>query len=154
MADVKERPDVARPATYDADFYAWSFAQADLVRMRRFSELDLTNLVEEIEDMGNEVRFKLELSYRLLISHLLKHVHQPSHRSRSWLLTITRERANIERVESKNPTLKAKADEIVGEMYGYGRKEASVETGLPLENFPADCPFTIAQLRDDEFLPD
>lgn len=155
MADVKERPTAASaPAGYDEDFHAWAFAQADLVRERRFSELDLPNLVEELESMGNEVRFKLESSYRLLISHLLKHAYQPSRRSRSWLLTITRERGNIERIEAKNPSLRSKAAEIVQEIYRYGRKEASVGTDLPLDAFPAECPFTLDQLRDDEFLPD
>ena len=153
MAHVKERTAEAT-ADYESDFHHWAFAQAELVRQRRFSELDLANVVEELESMGNEVRFKLESSYRLLISHLLKHEFQPSRRSRSWLLTITRERASIERTEGKNPSLRRKAGEIVQEMYRYGRKEAAVETGLPLETFPPECPFTLAQLRDDEFLPE
>lgn len=155
MADVKERPKVVSTNDgYDDDAFAWSFAQAKLVREKRYSEIDGPNLIDELESMGNEIRFKLESSYRLLISHLLKHGHQPSHRSRSWLLTIARERSNIERIEARNPSLKAKAAEIVGEMYRYGLKEAAIETGLPLEIFPSDCPFTLAQLRDDEFLPD
>lgn len=153
MAEVKERP-AAATADYEGDFHHWAFAQAELVRQRRFSELDIPNVVEELESMGNEIRFKLESSYRLLISHLLKYAYQPSRRSRSWLLTITRERANIERIEVKNPSLRAKADQIVQEMYRYGRKEAAVETGLPLDAFPAECPFTLAELRDDEFMPD
>lgn len=155
MVDVKERERVQRAASgYEDDFYEWSFKQADLIRERRFSELDLPNLIEELESMGNEVRFKLESSYRLLISHLLKHLFQPSHRSRSWRLTIARERANIERIEGKNPSLRAKAEEIVTEMHRYARKEAAIETDLPIETFPDDCPFSLAQLRDDEFLPD
>lgn len=155
MADVKERPAAGAAAvSYNDDFHDWAFAQADLVRQRRFSELDLPNLVEELESMGKEVRFKLESCYRLLIAHLLKYAHQPSRRSRSWLLKITRERANIERIEDENPSLKAQADRIAEKMYRYGRKEAAVETGLPLETFPSDCPFTLDQLRDDEFLPD
>jgi hypothetical protein len=35
---------------YEQDLYAWSEAQADRLRRRRFAELDLEHLVEEIED--------------------------------------------------------------------------------------------------------
>jgi hypothetical protein len=62
--------------------------------------------------------------------------------------------ADLVRIEDENPSLKAKADRIAEKMYRYGRKEASVETDLPLDAFPAECPFTLDQLRDDEFLPD
>jgi Domain of unknown function DUF29 len=37
---------------YEQDLYAWSRAQADLLRAARFAELDLEHLLEEIEDVG------------------------------------------------------------------------------------------------------
>ena len=37
---------------YEQDLYAWSRAQADLLRAGRFAELDLEHLIEEIEDVG------------------------------------------------------------------------------------------------------
>ena len=37
---------------YEQDLYAWSEVQADLLRRRRFAELDLEHVVEEIEDVG------------------------------------------------------------------------------------------------------
>jgi hypothetical protein len=39
-------------ALYDADFYAWSTEQAQLLRAGEFSRLDIENLAEEIESMG------------------------------------------------------------------------------------------------------
>ena len=36
---------------YEQDLYAWSRAQADLLRAGRFAELDLEHLIEEIEDV-------------------------------------------------------------------------------------------------------
>ena len=37
---------------YEQDLYAWSRAQAGLLRAGRFAELDLDPLIEEIEDVG------------------------------------------------------------------------------------------------------
>ena len=154
MADVKERAPAVLLTAYDEDFHQWSYEQADLVRSGRFSELDLPNLIEELESMGSEQRFALESSYRLILSHMLKWRYQASKRSRSWRLTIQRERSNAARRERRNPSLRAKAAEIMAEIYPDARREAAIETGLPLDAFPADCPFTLAELRDEEFLPD
>jgi hypothetical protein len=35
---------------YDTDFYTWTAQTVHLLKERRFSELDLENLIEEIED--------------------------------------------------------------------------------------------------------
>jgi hypothetical protein len=154
MVDVKERAASAALTAYDDDFHQWAYEQAELIRRRRFDALDAENVIEELESMGSEQRFALESSYRLLLGHLLKWSHQPSKRSRSWRLTIQRERSNAARRERRNPSLRAKANEIVDEIYPDARREAAIETGLPLDTFPAQCPFTLAQLRDDEYLPD
>ena len=153
MSLAKEKPLFSAPTDYEDDFHAWLYEQAELLRLKRFGELDLANIVEELESMGSELRHALESSYRLLIFHLLKWQFQSDQRSRSWQLTIVRERNNIERRENKNPSLRAQAEDIVDSVYRTARREASVETGLPLETFPAACPYTLAQLRDEDFLP-
>lgn len=148
MTSAIEQPD------YETDFHDWSFHQAELVRDGRFSALDIPNLIEELESMGNEQRHALTSCYRVLLLHLLKWRYQPARRSRSWRGTIDRERGNIEDRETTNESLARKADELVSEAYRHARRQAASETGLPLTTFSADCPFTLAQLRDDEFLPD
>ena len=42
MVQVKAKPRVSEPAPtdYEGDFYLWCFDQAELLRLRRFSELD------------------------------------------------------------------------------------------------------------------
>ena len=37
---------------YEADFYAWTQEQARLLRERRWDDLDLENLVDEVESVG------------------------------------------------------------------------------------------------------
>lgn len=155
MADVKERPAVrTNPAHYDDDFYRWAREQAELLQEKRFGELDVANLIDEIEDMAKATRRSLESSYRLVALHLLKWTYQPALRSRSWRTTIVRERGSIEIYEEENPSLAAEMPRRLERIYRRARKEAASETDLPITAFPADCPYTLAQLRDDEYLPD
>ncbi|MBR0129054.1 MAG: DUF29 family protein, partial [Neisseriaceae bacterium] len=37
---------------YNTDFAAWAYQQAALLKDRRFDELDLDEIIEEIESMG------------------------------------------------------------------------------------------------------
>jgi hypothetical protein len=43
-----------RKPFYDQAFYAWSKAQADLLRAGRYADLDLDHLIEEVDDFGRE----------------------------------------------------------------------------------------------------
>nr|WP_245293909.1 DUF29 family protein [Methylobrevis pamukkalensis] len=56
MALAKEKPLFQEPVDYEDDFHLWLFEQAELLRQKRFSEVDLPNLIEEIEDMGRSIR--------------------------------------------------------------------------------------------------
>lgn len=153
MSLAKEKPLFDPPVDYEDDVHAWLFQQAELLRQRRFSEVDLPNVIEELESMGREQRHAFGSSYRLLIFHLLKWQFQTSRRSRSWDLTIVRERGNIERREADNPSLREQARQIVESVYAQAVREAMKETGLPRDTFPAECPYTLEQLRDPDWMP-
>lgn len=153
MGLAKEKPLYDPPTDYEDDFYAWLSEQIELLQQKRIDEIDLPNLIEELEDMGSEQRHALETSYRLLLSHLLKWQFQPERRSTSWEVTILRERANIERREKRSPSLKADAAAIVFDVYRLAVREAAVETELSRAAFPAECPWSLDQLRNLDFLP-
>jgi hypothetical protein len=93
-------------------------------------------------------------SYRLILQHLLKWRYQPSHRSTSWIKTINRERRQLLKQDKASPSLAAKAKLLLAEAYDDARPDAADETDLPLDTFPAVCPWTLDQIRDPEFLPD
>jgi hypothetical protein len=154
MALAKEKPLYAEPADVEDDFETWCYQQAQLLRQRRFAEVDLPNVVEELESMGSEQRHALESSYRLVISQLLKWQYQPQLRSSSWEITISRERDNIASREQKNRALRADARQIVESVYRSAVREASLETGLDRNTFPFDCPYTFDQLRHPDFMPE
>lgn len=138
---------------YDQDFYAWTRQQADLLRQGRPMMADLHNIAEEIESLGRKEISELRSRYRLLLQHLLKQMVQPARSSRSWRTTILNQRIEIARHIEDNPSLKAKAAGLFAEAYADARKLAASETGLAIDLFPAEVPFTRDQALDQSWHP-
>jgi len=80
---------------YDDDVIAWVEQQVALLRAGRWSELDVDNIVEEIEDVGKSEQRELRSRLEVLIAHLLKWKYQPDRQGHSWRLTIRAQRDSI-----------------------------------------------------------
>lgn len=141
------------PPLYESDYYTWALEQAALLRERRFGELDLENLAEEVEDLGRRQADELESRYETLLLHLLKWEFQPERRSNSWLATIRRERGKTAEHLDDHPGLKPRRQELFGKAYKGARAGAAVETNLLVEHFPAENPYTLDQAVDEDFWP-
>jgi hypothetical protein len=128
-------------AGYDRDFYSWSLEQARLVREGRWDAVDRDNVAEEIESLGREQFNKLESALRVLMLHMLKWDHQPTLRSRSWVLSIETHRLDLGDVVADNPGLKSRIPEAIARGYRKARLEAARETGIAKESFPETCPY-------------
>ncbi len=138
---------------YDIDYYAWTQRQVELIRKRRWEELDLANLLEELEEMGKSSKRVLESRLEILFMHLLKWQFQPENQSNSWKASIIEQRRKLEKLLKENPSLKPKLADIVGEIYEDARISASKETNLPLNAFPEIMPFTYEQAMNHHFWP-
>lgn len=136
----------------DIDLYAWSNRQATLIRAGRLDELDLDRLAGEIDDVGSEIYERLESALTVLFMHMLKWDYQPIHRSRSWEATIREQRKRITKLLKDNPSLKAKLGDAQEAGYGYGRDRASGETGMPVETFPENSPYSWQDITVRPFL--
>ena len=137
---------------YENDFYAWTREQAQALRARQGEALDWNNLAEEIESMGRSDADALASQLARLLLHLLKWRHQPNRRSRSWELSMQEARVRINRRLRKSPSLKAKIGELLEEAHEDARLRAARQTGLALEVFPSECPWTFEQAMDEDFL--
>lgn len=139
---------------YDKDFYQWIEVTAARLKSRQFEQLDLNNLIEEVESLGRNDRDKLISSLKVLLAHLLKWQFQPSKRTKSWEDTIFRERTNIAEYLEDIPSLEQfLADEWLEKAYRRGLKTAIKETDLSKLVFPKQCPYSLEQIRDEDFLP-
>lgn len=45
---------------YETDDSAWLEETLKLLKARRFEDLDLENLIEELEDLGNDKKYRVE----------------------------------------------------------------------------------------------
>jgi hypothetical protein len=146
---------------YRRDYAVWAKTQMDLLRARRFSELDIEHLLEELDDMGRSERNELENRLVILLSHLLKWQFQydrladrwKEFKGDSWRSTIVEQRDRIARRLEKSPGLKSGMADLIAEAYGDAVKLAAKETGIPVAGFPSICPYTQKQILDDEFFP-
>jgi hypothetical protein len=131
---------------YEQDYGLWAEQMADLLSEGRFAELDIDNLVDEVRDLSKRERDRLLSSVRLIVHHLLKWDYQPERRSRSWQITIQRERVHIIRYLKDSPSLKRYlTDAWLDETYVVANLNAEKETGL---KFPADCPYSISDVLE------
>ncbi|MFB2898757.1 DUF29 domain-containing protein [Aerosakkonemataceae cyanobacterium BLCC-F50] len=139
---------------YKTDFVAWTEETAKLINAREFSQVDWQAVVEEIESLGKSDRRELKSRLEVLLQHLLKWQYQSNLQSSSWQNTIYEQRNRILDLLTDSPSLQPYLTEVLPESYHRGKKAASNETKLPINTFPADCPYSIGEILDSEFLPE
>ncbi|WP_138499040.1 DUF29 domain-containing protein [Nostoc sp. PA-18-2419] len=139
---------------YETDFVAWTKQTVQLIRAGEFEQVDWDAVIEEIESLGHSERRELKSRLEVLLQHLLKWQYQSSLQSGSWQNTIDEQRNRITDLLQESPSLKSYLEEVLAQSYNRGLKAASNETKLPVNTFPAECPYSIAQVLDAEFLPD
>ncbi|NJN59824.1 MAG: DUF29 domain-containing protein [Leptolyngbyaceae cyanobacterium SL_5_9] len=138
---------------YETDFAEWLDTTAQLLKQRRFTELDLDNLIEEIEALGRSDKREIRSRLIKLLSHLLKYTYQPEKRSKSWISTILEQRRQISLVLEDSPSLKNYVTEVFVSCYERARRDAADETELAIDLFPKSCPFAEADVLTDGWLP-
>jgi len=142
---------------YETDFYAWSQQQAAVLRaMAREAAglpnaLDIENVAEEIEGVGNSQLSAMASRVRLILIHLLKCLSQPDSAA---LLHWREEMINWhgDLVSDITRAMQPKIDMDVQWRRAMRQAEAALRTGggaLPA-GLPTDCPFPLETLLSDD----
>ncbi|MES2756171.1 MAG: DUF29 domain-containing protein [Pseudomonadota bacterium] len=140
-------------SAYEEDLAMWYQRQADLLRARRFDELDLDNLIEELEVAVGNLRRELNSRLRVLLMHLLKCQFQHDRISGSWRGTLLEQRGEIADLITENPSLGPGLMQAAAKVYPRAVHGAATETGLPRAAFPATNPYSRDQLLDFDYMP-
>lgn len=148
---------------YDTDFLAWVEATTQLLKQGKFSELDIKNLIEEVEDLGKRDKREVQSNLVVLLTHLLKWKYQQNRRSypesdndkydNSWARTIAEHRDRIQRSLEDSPSLLKVFEISLDDCYKKSRKNAARETGLSINAFPEFCEYSNEEILDDDFWP-
>lgn len=141
-------------ANYEQDFLTWTQQQAEYLQKGRWAELDVKNLIEELEALGRSEQKELSSYFQVLVMHLLKCQYQPEKRTPSWNNTLSNCRDKIQDCLEDTPSLQRFLHdaEWIEKYYRRARRDAAKETQKSLQTFPTECPYTIAQILDPEFL--
>lgn len=114
------------PPLYDRDLVRWAAQQAALLRARKFDDLDIENLAQEVEDLAKSERRELASRLRRIIEHMLKLAVSPANDPRTdWNDTIRRERVDIGKLLDDNPSLESGVDDVIHKETPSARKLAA-----------------------------
>jgi hypothetical protein len=137
---------------YDRDYYLWLTHTAQLIKEGKFSEVDAVNLIEEIEDMGRSEKRAVKSNLIIVLLHLLKYKYQPAKKTNSWKSSIREHRRRLRDDFKTSPSLKRYFEEVMAECYQDARELAADETGLSLDTFPTESPFSTSEVLNPDFL--
>jgi hypothetical protein len=153
MAKTLSRPPDA--SLYEEDFPLWAERQASLLRARRFGELDLDNLIEEVEDLSRRERDGVESLVETIVEHLIKLAVSPAQRPRrGWLVTVDKQRIRLAR--KLTPTLRNHLEAELQALYDGLRRPVSRQLEkdrVPSDAIPAACPYTLDDVLDPDWYP-
>jgi hypothetical protein len=139
---------------YSTDFSTWISQTAQLLRERRWHDIDVANLIDEVEDLGKSERRAIDSQLTRLLLHLLKWQYQPQRRSDSWLDSITDARTQIDLAIKDSPSLKGYPAEQLEESYRRARRQAAIQTKLEIVVFPQTCQYSLDLVVADDWLPE
>lgn len=136
---------------YEDNYYTWVQEQVALLRARRFDEIDVENVAEELGDLGKSEVHKLPSALAALLMHMLKWDYQPERMTRSWDNTIAEQRRRYRQVLEENPGLKSRRGDTLRRAYADACSRASTDTDLPRRLFPSTCPYTWTDILERPF---
>lgn len=154
MAKTLSRP--ADAALYEEDFYLWVERQAGLLREGRFRDLDLEHLVEEVEDLGINLRNAVTSRTREIVLHLLKLQYSPAVEPRGgWEESIGKQRDDLELelTASLKRHLEADLDIIFQKARRRAVDELARDRVTP-DQLPSTCPYALEQIIDPIWWPE
>ena len=146
---------VKTPATdlYEADFYVWVRNQAELLRARRFDDLDLANLIEEVEDLAGALERSVRSRARTIMEHLLELQHSQARDPRlGWRATVRTQRSEL--LNDLTPSLRRHLADTMADLYARARHDAEGSLrdhgeNAAAEALPATCPYSLDQITGD-----
>jgi hypothetical protein len=139
---------------YEDDYLAWYETNLELIKERHFDDLDLDNLIQELENLVRNIKHSGESFLEQIIRHLLMIEYWEQERDynfRHWVGEIInfRNELDIDLTTNLRKHLAQEQEKI----YQKAVKYVVGKTGLKKGIFPTNCPYTLEQLIDSDWLP-
>ena len=143
----------AKQKLYEEDFYAWTKAQAMLLRAGRFADLHLEHLIEEVDDLGESLKRSVRSRIRTIIEHLLKLEHSPAREPRGgWYDTVLAQRSDL--LDELTASIRREVEPTLPDLYEWARQYAATSLrkhgeAAAADALPQACPYTLDQITGD-----
>lgn len=139
---------------YEIDDSQWLEETVNLLKNQQFQGLDLDNLIEELEDLGREKKNAVASLLEQIIRHLLLLQYWTSesdYNTVHWQEEIYTFRTQLRRKLTTNLRnyLDGELNSIYKDALGFVKIKTQNSISLPVQ-----CPYSIEQLLDIEWLPD
>ncbi|MBD2134945.1 MULTISPECIES: DUF29 domain-containing protein [unclassified Sphaerospermopsis] len=137
---------------YKIDDYEWLLTNIELLKQGKFNDVDLENLIEELADLGNEKKNAVASLLEQIIRHLLLYQYwteETEINGHHWQAEIVSFRNQLKRRLTGN--LRNYLSEEMLDIYADALKFVDVKTKFQVD-FPQECPYTLEQLLDVDFL--
>ncbi len=140
---------------YETDYSRWADETAQLLAKKRFGEIDLPALIEEVQDLAGRHRDAYESHVQTIIAHFLKLAYAPDviygYNQRVWQQSSRVARINIRKLLRRNAGAARDRDEALINAFEDAldivRGEYDDSGSV---NWPEVCPWTIEQLLDPD----
>ena len=138
---------------YEVDDSLWLEETIELLKAKRFDALDLENLIEELEDLGNEKKFRVASFLQQIIRHALLlqfWTREREYNQSHWQAELVnfQDQLNTYLTASLRKYLEQEFDNIYQKAIRYVRKKTNNQV-----NFPNTCPYSLEELLDPNWLP-
>ena len=139
---------------YETDFVEWADRTAELLRERKFEEVDLEHLIEEVEGLAGSDRREMRSQLERLLMHLIKQRIQPGREGSSWRTSVVDAQREIRLLLEDSPSLRQHLERILQQSYRASVKYALRETELNAKakdlGLPETCPYAISDLLEGD----
>ena len=112
--------------------------------------LDVPNLIEELEGLTKRDERALGSQLKRIMARMLKQRHHPQRASRSRTDSIENGREEIADILKQSPRLRRTLPGLMSKNYPRAVAQASPDTRVQIEHFPAWPPFTLEEILAEE----
>ena len=138
---------------YEIDDSLWLEETIELLKNKRYEDLDLENLIEELEDLGNEKKFRVASLLEQIIRHFLLlqfWTEARAYNQDHWELEIVNFQIQLKRRLTTNLRnyLQNELTNIYENAVFFVRKKTKNKV-----TFPDTCPYILEELLDPNWLP-
>ena len=137
---------------YEIDDHLWLEETIKLLKEKKFNQLDLENLIEELESLSRRDKLALQSLLNQIIRHLLLIQYWEDEREtnyRHWQSEVISFRGQINQRMTTN--FYHYLAENIPFIYTQARKYVKAKSGI--DTFPSECPYNLDQLLDEDWFP-